>query len=124
MAIYLVNQGKTYKDEREGGYLWSPKRDAGGKNNAGYTLMTSVKRGDFILHNSGGKISSISIAVKDCYEAMQSFITARPSTHGAMMGIVSILSIMTSMFRSSIQTSPHGLSSIRPKEAVSTLKES
>jgi hypothetical protein len=71
MAIYLVNQGKTYKDEREGGYLWSPKRDAGGKNNAGYTLMTSVKRGDFILHNSGGKISSISIAVKDCYEAMQ-----------------------------------------------------
>ena len=71
MAIYLVNQGKTYKDEHEGGYLWSPKRDAGGKNNAGYTLMTSVKRGDFILHNSGGKISSISIAVRDCYDAMQ-----------------------------------------------------
>jgi predicted HNH restriction endonuclease len=71
MSIYLVNQGKTYKDEREGGYMWSPKLDVQGRQNAGYTLMTSVKRGDFILHNSGGKISSISIVVKDCYDAMQ-----------------------------------------------------
>lgn len=69
--IYLVNQGKTYKSERAGGYMWSPKRDASGKMNAGYTLMTSVKRGDFILHNSGGKISAISVVVKDCYDALQ-----------------------------------------------------
>ena len=71
MSIYLVNQGKTYKDERAGGYMWSPKLNASGRRNAGYTLMTSAKRGDFILHNSGGKISSISVVVKDCYDALQ-----------------------------------------------------
>lgn len=71
MSIYLVNQGKTYKDEREGGYIWSPKLDISGKHNAGYTLMTFTKQGDFILHNSGGKISAISIVVKDCYDALQ-----------------------------------------------------
>lgn len=71
MSIYLVNQGKTYTDEREGGYMWSPKLDARGGKNAGYLLMTSVKQGDFILHNSGGRISAISVAVKDCYDAIQ-----------------------------------------------------
>ena len=25
MAVYLVNQGKTYRYEREGGFIWSPK---------------------------------------------------------------------------------------------------
>ena len=43
MSIYLVNQGKTYKDERKGGYMWSPKLDTRGSQNAGYTLMTSAK---------------------------------------------------------------------------------
>lgn len=71
MSIYLVNQGKTYKDERAGGYMWSPKLDARGSQNAGYTLMTSAKRGDFVLHNSGGKISAISVVMKDCYDALQ-----------------------------------------------------
>lgn len=69
--IYLVNQGKTYKYEREGGYMWSPKLNASGRKNAGYMLMTSVKRGDFILHNSGGMISAISVADGDCYDAKQ-----------------------------------------------------
>lgn len=71
MSIYLVNQGKTYKYERAGGYLWSPQKNAKDGTNAGYTLMTSVKRGDFILHNSGGKLSSISVVVKDCYGSIQ-----------------------------------------------------
>lgn len=71
MSIYLVNQGKTYKYERNGGYLWSPKLDASKKQNAGYTLMNSVKQGDFILHNSGGKLSAISVVAKDCYDALQ-----------------------------------------------------
>lgn len=71
MSIYLVNQGKTYKNERKGGYMWSPKLDARGGQNAGYTLMTAVKQGDFVLHNSGGKISAISVVMKDCYDALQ-----------------------------------------------------
>lgn len=69
--IYLVNQGKTYNQERAGGFLWSPKLNNAGKKNAGYLLMTKVKKGDYILHNSGGKIASISIVKRGCYDAKQ-----------------------------------------------------
>ena len=66
MAIYLVNQGKTFKYEREGGYIWSPKLNKAGHQNRGYSLMKNVKKGDYIIHNSGGKLSAISIVKEDC----------------------------------------------------------
>ena len=69
--IYLVNQGKTWVQERAGGYLWSPQLDKAGHQNAGYTLMQNVKKGDYILHNKGGEIAAISIAKSNCYTAIQ-----------------------------------------------------
>lgn len=69
--VFLVNQGKTWKQERAGGFLWSPQLDKAGHKNAGYTLMCSVKKGDYILHNKGGAIAAISIAKTDCYDAVQ-----------------------------------------------------
>lgn len=69
--VFLVNQGKTWKQERAGGFLWSPQIDKAGHNNAGYMLMRSVQKGDYILHNKGGAIAAISIAQTDCYDAMQ-----------------------------------------------------
>lgn len=69
--VFLVNQGKTWKQERAGGFMWSPKLDKAGHKNAGYTLMRSVKKGDYILHNKGGAMAAISIAKTDCYDAMQ-----------------------------------------------------
>ncbi len=71
MSIYYVFQGVTYSQERSGGYVWSPKRDKNGNNNAGYKMMTNIRKGDFILHNSNGKIESISVAVSDCFDAPQ-----------------------------------------------------
>lgn len=71
MAIYLVNQGKTYKYERAGGYLWSPKLNKAGCQNKGYSLMQTVKKGDYILHNSGRKISAISVVQEDCKTGAQ-----------------------------------------------------
>ena len=69
--VFLVNQGKTWKQERAGGFLWSPQVDQAGHKNAGYTLMSSVKKGDYILHNKGGAIAAISIAQTDCYDSVQ-----------------------------------------------------
>lgn len=69
--IYLVNQGKTWKQERAGGFLWSPQVDKAGHQNAGYALMQNVKKGDYILHNKGGQIAAISIAKANCYAAIQ-----------------------------------------------------
>ena len=69
--IYLVNQGRSYRWERSGQFIWSHKLDTAGHKNAGYSLMCSVKKGDYILHNKGGQIAAISIAQTDCYSAPQ-----------------------------------------------------
>lgn len=71
MAVYYVFQGETFSEERAGGYVWSPQLDKAGHRNAGYTMMTNIRKGDFILHNSNGKVVSISIAKDDYYEAKQ-----------------------------------------------------
>lgn len=69
MSVFYVYQGNTYQEERNGGYLWSPKLNKSGGKNVGYTMMTKVKQGDFILHNCNGKIVAISIAKADCYDS-------------------------------------------------------
>lgn len=71
MAVYYVFQGETYDEERNGGYVWSPKLDRAGHKNAGYTMMTNIRKGDYILHNANGKVMSITIAQTDCYHAQQ-----------------------------------------------------
>ena len=71
MAVFYVFQGETYDEERAGGYIWSPQLNKSGGKNAGYTMMTNVKKGDFILHNSNGRVVAISIAKADYYEATQ-----------------------------------------------------
>ena len=69
MAIYYVFQGKTYSEELKGHYVWSPQLDKSGRKNAGYTMMTNIRKGDFILHNANGKVVAISIAIGNCYKA-------------------------------------------------------
>ncbi|BAZ97517.1 HNH endonuclease [Dehalococcoides mccartyi] len=71
MSVYYVFQGETYKEEHTGGYVWSPQLDTAGHKNAGYTMMTNIKEGDFILHNENGKVVAISVAQTDCYKASQ-----------------------------------------------------
>ena len=66
MAIFLVNRGQTYKHERAGSYIWSPKLNKAGQRNRGYDLMKEVRRGDYILHNSRGRIAAISVVQEDC----------------------------------------------------------
>ncbi len=50
MSVYYVYQGETYEEERKGGYVWSPKLTKSGGKNAGYSMMTYIKKDDFILH--------------------------------------------------------------------------
>ncbi|MCI2899070.1 HNH endonuclease [Staphylococcus hominis] len=69
MAIFYVYQGETYFDERDGGFLWSPKLNESGHQNSGYNMMTNIKKGDFILHHHEGKLMAISIAQTDYFEA-------------------------------------------------------
>ena len=80
MSVFYVFQGETYELERRGGYVWSPKLAKGGRRNAGYTMMTNVRRGDFILHNSNGRVMSISIAQTDCHDGRQPLELANADT--------------------------------------------
>lgn len=68
MGIYFVNQGDTFKYERDGGYVWAPKLASNGHNNIGFLNMKKIKKDDIILHNNNGKISAISIAKDECYD--------------------------------------------------------
>ena len=49
MRYWWVNQNQTYRHEVQGGYLWSPKRNANGGRNPFYESMREVAPGDLIL---------------------------------------------------------------------------
>jgi predicted HNH restriction endonuclease len=69
MAVFYVVQSQTYKEERAGGYVWSPKVAKNGASIPGYTTMSQIRKGDTILNHRNGDIVSISIATTDCYDS-------------------------------------------------------
>lgn len=66
---WWVNQNKTYKHERSGGYLWSPKRKANNSRNPFYDFMRIVSPGDIVLSFAKALIPSYGIITSHCYEA-------------------------------------------------------
>lgn len=46
MRYWWVNQNQTFQQERAGGYLWSPKRNADGDRNPFYEFMREVAPSD------------------------------------------------------------------------------
>lgn len=49
MKYWWVNQNQTFKQEIEGGYLWSPKKSKNNKTNPFYETMTRVSSGDIVF---------------------------------------------------------------------------
>lgn len=47
---WWVNQGRTFADERRGGYLWAPKRAPNGQTKNFWSRMTEVEVGDLVFH--------------------------------------------------------------------------
>lgn len=62
MRYWWVNQNQTFKQEVEGGYLWSPKRNANGHRNPFYEFMREVAPGDLIFSFQKTFIQAIGIA--------------------------------------------------------------
>ena len=58
-SYWWVNQGQTYKEEINGGYMWSPKTNKNGAKNHFYENMITVLPGDFIFSYYNGKIQNI-----------------------------------------------------------------
>ena len=69
MRYWWVNQNQTYRHEVEGGYLWSPKRNANGARNPFYESMREVAPGDLIFSFVDTRILAIGIAQSYCWES-------------------------------------------------------
>ena len=68
MNYFWVNQKQTYTQEREGGYLWAPKRNSKGNQHWGWRTMTKVSQGDIIFNNVNGALRSYCIATSTAYD--------------------------------------------------------
>jgi putative restriction endonuclease len=69
MRYWWVNQNQTYRHEIQGGYLWSPKRNANGARNPFYESMREVAPGDLILSFMDTRILAVGIAQSYCWES-------------------------------------------------------
>ncbi len=57
MAYWWVNHKQTYRQETDGGYIWSP--NANGARNVSYDNLSRCQRGDVVFSYSKGLISQI-----------------------------------------------------------------
>jgi len=69
MKYWWVNQNQTWRDEIEGGYMWSPKRRADNARNHFYDTMRVVAPGDLIFSFVDAKIWAIGVAQSMAYES-------------------------------------------------------
>ena len=69
MRYWWVNQNQTYRQEVQGGYLWSPKRSASGARNPFYESMREVSPGDLIFSFVDTRIPALGIAQSHCWES-------------------------------------------------------
>jgi hypothetical protein len=74
---WWVNQNQTYRQEIDGGYMWSPKVSKNGKLNPFYEFMREVAPGDLIFSFADTRIKAIGIALSPCYDC------PRPPEFGA-----------------------------------------
>ena len=66
---WWVNQNQTFRQEIDGGYLWSPKRKANGDRNRFYEFMREVAPGDLVFSFREKLIQAIGVATDYCFEA-------------------------------------------------------
>lgn len=59
MAYWWVNHKQTYRQETDGGYIWSPKVKSNGGRNVSYDNLTRCLRGDVVFSYAGGQIRQI-----------------------------------------------------------------
>lgn len=59
MAFWWVNHKQTFKEEIQGGFLWSPKTNANGARNVSYHNLSRCSQGDVVFSYANGRISQI-----------------------------------------------------------------
>jgi hypothetical protein len=69
VRYWWVNQNQTFRQEIEGGYLWSPKRNKNGHRNPFYEFMREVAPGDIVFSFFDTRIAALGIVSGYCRES-------------------------------------------------------
>ena len=68
---YWVNQGKTFKEEKEGGYLWAPIKNKNGNSVFHWENITKLKPNDIVFNYRKGFLVGYCSIESKCYHAPQ-----------------------------------------------------
>ena len=68
VRFWWASQNQTYRQETEGGYLWSPKRNKDGGFNPFYEFMREVAPGDIVFSFANTLIKKVGIVESYCFE--------------------------------------------------------
>ena len=69
MRYWWVNQNQTFRQEIDGGYLWSPKRNRNGHRNPFYEFMREAAPGDVVFSFRDTRIAALGIVSGYCRES-------------------------------------------------------
>jgi hypothetical protein len=58
-SVWWVNQGTSYRVQRDGGYLWAPVRTQGGYSVRYHTNVAELSPGDVVVHYANGAIRAL-----------------------------------------------------------------
>jgi len=65
MNYFLVFQNKSFKKERNGGFLWAPQKNSKEQIFHHWTDMKMIRKGDINFNSFKGKLVSILVAKED-----------------------------------------------------------
>jgi hypothetical protein len=58
-SVWWVNQGTSYRVQRDGGYLWAPVQTQGGYSVAHHANVAELSPGDMVVHYANGAIRAL-----------------------------------------------------------------
>ena len=67
--VIMVFQGKDFRNELLGKYIWAPCEDKAGHSPSHWTMLENIKPGDIIFHGLLQCISAVSVATSDCFSS-------------------------------------------------------
>jgi hypothetical protein len=111
MRFWWVNQNQTFRQETEGGYLWSPKRNANKSRNPFYESMREVAPGDLIFSFNETRIAAIGVAKSNCWECPKPTEFGSTGQYWENVG-----------WRVAVSFTPL-IRKIRPKDHITTLRD-
>ena len=67
IKYWWVNQNKTYREEIEGGYMWSPKKAKGNRIQQAYENMKFANVGDIVFSYNRKSINHVGVVTRRAY---------------------------------------------------------